>query len=126
TPVNGFQIDFAALNFIDLDSAYVPLMLNAGFAFAAASVVSIGVDLLTDMSTFDSPEFSLGGGIEYLGIQTVPLRAGYAVDFARRIHILTAGIGYSDQVFGVDVGLRQQVHPGYDTRIMGAIRYYVH
>jgi hypothetical protein len=126
TPANGLQIDFAALNFIDLDSALVPLMLNAGFAFAVASVVSVGVDLLTDMSTFEHPEFSLGGGIEYLGIPSVPLRAGYAVDFARRIHVLSAGIGYTDQVFGVDIGLRQQVHPGYDTRIMGAVRYYLH
>jgi hypothetical protein len=126
TPTNGLQIDLAALNFIDLESAYVPLLLNAGFAFAVASVVSVGVDLLTDMSTFENPEFSLGGGIEYLGIPSVPLRAGYGVDFARRIHVLTAGIGYTDQVFGIDIGLRQQVHPGYDTRIMGSVRYYLH
>jgi hypothetical protein len=126
TPVNGFQIDFAALNFIDLDSAYVPVLLTGGFAFAVASVMSVGVDVLVDMSTFKDPEFSLGGGIEYLGIATVPLRAGYAVDLARRIHVITAGIGYTDQVIGVDIGLRQEVHPGYDTRIMGAIRYYVH
>jgi hypothetical protein len=126
SPASGLQIDFAVLNFIDLDSPYVPLMLNGGLAFSVASVVTVGVDLLTDMSSFDNPQLALGGGIEYLGADTVPIRAGYMVDLARKVHSVTAGLGYTDQLVGFDVGLRQEVYPDHDTRIMGAIRYYVH
>lgn len=124
-PVNGLQLDFAALNFIDLDSAFVPVTLATGVAISAAEALSIGADVLLDMSTFDDPQVTVGGGIEYLGGNAVPIRAGYSFDVVRELHAVSAGIGYTDQRVGVDVGLRQEVSGGDDTRVMASVRYHV-
>jgi hypothetical protein len=124
-PVSSLQIDIAAQNFIDLDSSFAPVMVNAGLALAVASALSLGMDVLTDMSSFDNPEITIGGGIEYLGGNSVPVRAGYSFDIAREIHTIGAGIGYTDQRIGLDIGLRQEVAGGNATRVMGAVRYYV-
>jgi hypothetical protein len=125
TPVSGLQIDVGALNFIDINSPFVPVTLTAGAALAVMPSLSVGADLLTDMSSFAHPEFITGGGVEYLAGDSVPLRIGYSVDIARGVHAIGAGVGYTDQRVGLDLGLKQEIKGGHDTRIMGAIRYYV-
>ena len=124
-PVEGVQVDIAALNFLDRDSPFVPVMLTGGLAFAVASAFSLGIDVLTDMSSFDDPQVTIGGGAEYLGGNAIPVRAGYSFDIAREIHALGVGIGYTDQRVGLDVGVRQELSGGDDTRVMAAVRYYV-
>jgi len=128
-PVPGLQLDIAALNFIDANSPLVPLTVTGSAAFAVASSFSLGADILVDLSTFDSARLTAGGGFEYLASNTVPLRIGYGYDVARKIHFIGAGIGYTDQRIGLDIGLHQEItRPGperHETRIMGAIRYYV-
>lgn len=128
-PVEGLQLDVAALNFIDANSPLVPLTVTGAIAFAVAQSFSLGADLLVDMSTFDAARLTAGGGFEYLASNTVPLRVGYGFDVARKIHFIGAGIGYTDQRIGLDLGLHQELtRPGpeeHETRIMGAIRYYV-
>jgi hypothetical protein len=125
-PVEGLQIDIAALNFIDRDSPYVPVMITGALAIAAAEALSLGVDVLTDVSSFDNPQVTVGGGIEYLGGKSVPIRAGYSFDIARELHALGVGIGYTDQRIGLDLGVQQQLNQSNETRILGAVRYYVH
>ena len=122
---SGFQIDVASLNFVDLGNYYVPVMLTSGVAVAVGSELSLGVDLLTDLSTFDKAAFVVGGGVEYLAGNTVPLRAGYDFDITRKIHDIGLGLGYTDRELGLDIGLKQEVSGGSATRIMAAVRYYV-
>ena len=129
-PIPGLQLDIAALNFIDADSPLVPLMVTGGVAFAVADSFSLGADLLVDMSTFDAGRFTIGGGFEYLASNTIPLRLGYGFDAARKIHFLGAGVGYTDQRIGLDLGLHQELNKRpegmeRETRIMGAVRYFV-
>ena len=128
-PGSGLQIDLAALNFIDRDSPYVPVTLVAAVAFAVDESLAMGVDLLTDVSTFDKPQFIVGGGGEFLAGGAVPLRGGYAFDTGRKIHMVSGGIGYTDRQIGLDISLRQQVATASgrdkETRVMGAFRYFV-
>jgi hypothetical protein len=77
------------------------------------------------MTTFSNPQLLLGGGVEYLAAGSVPLRIGYSADIARGWQFIGAGIGYTDQRIGLDLGVRQEVKGGHDTRVMGAVRYYV-
>jgi hypothetical protein len=125
TPIGPLQIDIGALNFIDVNSPYVPVTLTSAVAVSVLPSLSLGADVLADMSSFSSPQFTVGGGGEFLAGESIPLRAGYAVDIARGIHLLGAGIGYTDQRVGLDLSLRQQIHGGHETRIMAAVRYYV-
>lgn len=125
-PTEGLQIDFAALNFVNLEEAEVPLTLAAGLAFAVADMLSLGGDFLVDLSTYDEAAFIAGGGFEFLAAGSVPLRVGYRADLARERHAITAGVGYTDQQVGFDLGLRQNVAGDTETRVMASMRYYVH
>jgi hypothetical protein len=125
-PTEGLQIDFAALNFVNLEEAEVPLTLAGSLAFAVIDMLSLGADLLVDLSTYDEAAFIAGGGLEFLAANAIPLRIGYRADLAREQHSITAGVGYTDQQVGFDIGLRQGITGDKETRVMAAMRYYVH
>lgn len=129
-PTEGFQIDIAALNFVDIEASEVPVTIASSMAFAVADSFSLGADVLVDVSTFDDPALIVGGGIEFLAASMVPLRGGYRGDLGRKTHAVTAGIGYNDAQVGFDIGLRQNVASPNDkikneTRVMAAVRYFV-
>ncbi|MDH5675054.1 MAG: hypothetical protein OEZ06_23190 [Myxococcales bacterium] len=129
-PTQGLQLDVAALNFLNLDSPYVPVTLTGSVAFSLAENFGVGADLLWDFTTFADPEMIVGGGLEYLAGESMPLRIGYRFDAGREDHSITAGVGYTDQQVGVDVSLRQQVNAppdgeSYRTRVMAGLRYHV-
>jgi hypothetical protein len=124
-PTEGLQIDIAALNFVDLEHAEVPVTIASGLAFSVAENFSLGADLLVDLSTFDDPALIVGGGLEFLVGNSVPLRGGYRGDLARETHGITAGVGYIDAQIGFDIGLRQNVAGDKETRVMAAMRYFV-
>ncbi len=124
-PVSGLQIDIGALNFIDISSPYVPVTVTSGVAVALMPSLSVGADVLMDLSSFSTVQLTAGGGLEFLAGESVPLRIGYSADLARGVHALGVGVGYTDQRVGLDLGLKQELSRGHDTRIMGAIRYYV-
>jgi hypothetical protein len=125
-PTDGLQIDVAALNFVDLEDAEVPVTIVTSMAFAVIDTFSLGADVLVDLSTFDKAALTVGGGIEFLAGASIPLRAGYRGDLARETHAITAGVGYVDAQVGFDIGLRQNVAGDKETRVMAAMRYYVH
>jgi hypothetical protein len=128
-PVSGLQIDLGALNFIDVNSPYVPVTLTGGAALAVIPSLSVGADVLANMSSFAHPQLIIGGGAEYLAGESIPLRVGYSADIARGAHAVSAGVGYTDQRIGLDLGVRQEIKGPIkgqlDTRIMGAVRFYV-
>jgi hypothetical protein len=130
-PTEGVQIDIAALNFVDLEEAEVPVTIASGLAFAVGDQLSLGADILVDVSTFGDPALIVGGGLEFLAGNAIPLRGGYRGDLGRKTHAITAGIGYNDAQVGFDIGLRQNVASPNDnikneTQVMAAIRYFVH
>jgi hypothetical protein len=129
-PTEGLQIDIAALNFVDLKESEVPVTIASGMAFAVGDSFSLGADVLVDVSSFDNPALTIGGGVEFLAANVVPLRGGYRGDLMRKTHAVTVGIGYNDAQVGFDIGLRQNVASAYEkikneTRVMAAVRYFV-
>ena len=124
-PVPEVQLDIAAYNFINRDSLYAPIMVGGGASVALGELGLLGADMLVDLTSYDSADFIVGGGLEILAAQTVPLRAGYSYETQREQHTLTFGIGYTDRAVGFDLSLRQQLGGLGDTRIMGAFRIYV-
>lgn len=131
-PAEAFQIDLGAYNFIPQDSALVPVQLGTALGLGLGDSFTVGADFLIDTSTFEKPQFLTGAGLEFLAGGAVPLRIGYRFDTGRKSHAVTGGIGYTSQYVGLDLSLRQQVASGdsrdetLDTRVMGAMRYYVH
>jgi hypothetical protein len=125
-PAQVLQLELSSFNFINLESAYVPVLVGVSAGLALGTVGTIGVDYISDMTSFDSPAHTVGGGVEFLVGSAVPLRGGYAVDMERKLHMISAGLGYTDRWVGFDMSLQQQVKGGEETRVMGAFRYYVH
>lgn len=124
-PIPQLQLDVAAYNFINRESLYAPIMVGGGASIAIGEIGMFGADMLVDLTSYDSADFLIGGGLELLAAQTVPLRAGYSYETQREQHMLTLGLGYTDRAVGFDLSLRQQLGGRGDTRIMGAFRIYV-
>lgn len=125
SPMEGLHIAALAYNIIDRHSAYVPLMVGGSVTMAFAQSFDIGVDTLTDISSFKKGQVLVGGGGEYLAASAVPLRIGYRYDSGRDTHAVTAGVGFTNENLGADLSLRQQFLGGKDTRLMAAVRVYI-
>jgi hypothetical protein len=125
-PVPMLQLEALAANFINLDSPYTPVLLGGAAAFTAAQMVTIGLDTLVDVSSFDTAGVTIGGGVEVLLAEVAPIRLGYSFDTKRDLHTLSGGAGYTSRTVGVDFSIQQQLSRGADTRVMGVFRYYVH
>lgn len=123
-PIPALSIEAMALNFIDLDAAVAPVLIGGSVAYTAASFVTLGLDTLVDVSTFDTAGVLIGGGVEFLVAQVAPIRLGYSFDTKRDLHTLSGGAGYTDRSFGLDISVQQQLSNEKDTRVMGSIRYY--
>lgn len=137
--VDGFTLDaairltlFKALhiaalgnNLVNRHSPLVPQQVGGSVALSIGSALNIGGDLLADLSTFDKVSFLTGGGLEYLAGGSFPLRAGYRFDTGRESHSVGAGFGYTSRHFGTDIGLRQGVAGGSETRLLMSLRYHV-
>jgi opacity protein-like surface antigen len=116
----------ATFNFVDLDTAYVPVLVSTGVALGLGSIGSLGFDMLTDLTSYEKATYTLGGGVEILAGNQIPLRGGYSVDTERKIQWVTGGIGYTDRWLGFDLSVRQGVSGNSETRVLGAVKYYVH
>ncbi len=125
-PSQMLMLSISSLNFINIDSAYVPILVDTSASVLLGQYAGIGVDFISDMTSFKKPAYTVGGGGELLVASSVPLRAGYAVDIERKLQMLTGGIGYTDRYVGFDISVQQQVKGGSETRILAAFRYYVH
>jgi opacity protein-like surface antigen len=125
-PIPEVQLNIASYNFINLESAYAPVLVGGGGSFALGEIALIGADLITDLTSWNKPDFTIGGGAEVFAARSVPIRAGYSYETKRDQHTLSFGLGYTDNSVGFDVSLRQQVGGGGDTRILGSFRFYVH
>jgi hypothetical protein len=125
-PGSGFSISALAYNLIQLDTPLAPTIVGGGAGFQVRETLTLGADVLFDVTSFMQPELTVGGGIEYLVAGEVPLRFGYAYDAGRGEHTLTGGIGYIEQRVGVELGLRQSLEGPRGTEVLLALRYFVH
>jgi hypothetical protein len=127
-PTEGFAISALAYNLIDTESALAPLTVGGSAAFTFDSALTLGGDVLVDLNTHDSfggAKLTGGGGLEYLASGVVPLRGGVLYDQGRKQTSVTAGIGFVETNFGIQVGLRQSVSGYRESTVMAALQYFV-
>lgn len=125
-PVDGLMVEAVAQNFIDMDSAYAPVLIGGSVSFGTKDIFVVGGDVLADLSTFETAKLLTGLGLEVLAAGIVPLRLGYQYDTGRVQHSLSAGVGYIDKQLGLDLSLDQAVNASYSTRVMFSMSYHVH
>lgn len=126
-PVPGLSISALGYNLINTKSPLAPLLVGGSLSFGR-EVFSLGADVLVDLNQhkeFAKPKLQVGGGIEYLTQGVAPLRAGYLYDQGRKQHAISAGIGYLNKQFSVQLSLRQYVAGSKDTTLFSAVQYFV-
>ena len=109
------------------DTALSPLSIGGGIGISPVETLHIVADNVWDLTSFaGGPRARWSGGVEFLAGH-VPLRAGYTYDTIRRDHdvqSITAGIGYLDQMFGAEFGMRQEIVGGTQTTLLVNLRYF--
>jgi hypothetical protein len=98
--------------------------MGAGIALQPASILTIVADALLDFRQVGQVRGRYSGGVELFLGNHFPIRAGYAFDHLRFSHAITAGVGYMDENFGVEFGIRQAVAPDPETTMMLSVRYF--
>jgi hypothetical protein len=125
TPVAGLHIAAFGYNLIDLGSSLVPRQAGGSISYTYDNRLTLAFDGIADLGTFENPDGSLrpeglfGGAGEYFTGE-VPIRVGYYYDTGRDLHVLTGGLGYITEDFGVEVSLRQQVNRTQLTTILAS------
>lgn len=125
-PVRMFSIGVTGYSLSDPDTATSPLALGTGIGFFPIENLAINADAFIDFGTFDTARVRWSGGAELL-VQRVPIRIGYTYDDTRlrnAVHLVTAGVGYIDQRFGVEAAMRQEVSGGSQTTLLLNLRYF--
>lgn len=131
TPIEGLHIAALGQNLIDLGSPLVPRLVGGSASYTIGNTFTLAFDGFADLSTFHHddgtlrPEMLLGGGAELFTGQ-VPIRAGYIYDSGRQLHTITAGLGYTDPSFSIELAWRQQVVGGDGTTLLLSFRYFIH
>lgn len=126
TAFEGLNIAALGYNLIRSKTPLAPLQVGGSASYSFGGVFTVGGDLLVDLTTFESAELILGGGLEYLAADSVPIRVGYRRDNGRDIHQFTASVGYVDRSFGIDFGLRRDIASDTnDTQMVLNFRYHV-
>jgi len=131
TPLPGFHIAAVGQNLIDFGSPLVPRLVGGGLSYTIDNMFTIAADGMADLSTFHyadaslRPEALFGLGLE-LFTGEVPIRAGYQYDTGRGVHYVTAGLGYVNASFAIELSYRQQLVNQEGSWLMLSFRYFIH
>jgi hypothetical protein len=95
-------------------SGGVPSMVPGGMV-GPLSGLTVAFDWHLRFFSLEGPQHRLSGGIEYLLLEMVPLRAGYQWQQETDNHLVSVGTGFIVPYFGLDVAYQQSVNH-FDTR----------
>jgi hypothetical protein len=120
------SLGVAGYNLTNLGTPEAPLEVGFGAAFSLGEVAVIDGDAVLDLSTHQKvvARYALGG--EYFAANRYPIRLGYSIDPREGLQFLSGGLGYVDQRFSAELGLRQQIVGGSDTTVAFGVKFFVH
>jgi hypothetical protein len=120
------SLGVAGYNLTNLGTIEAPLEVGFGAAVSLGDVAVIDADAVLDLSTYDDvvARYHLGG--EYFAANRYPVRLGYSIDPRDDEQFLSGGVGYVDQRFSAELGLRQQIVGGSDTTVAVGVKFFVH
>ncbi|MEM7137112.1 MAG: hypothetical protein AAF500_11065 [Myxococcota bacterium] len=107
TPLPMIKLAGLGYNLIKTNSSLAPQMAGGSVAIVPVESFTAGADLLVDLSTFEKNELLIGVGAQFIASEKVPLRIGYRRDNGREFNQITAGAGFTQGRFGVEMSIRQ-------------------
>lgn len=125
-----FRAGLTGRNLTAPGTALAPLALAGGLGFTTGSTsagdVTIEVNGLADFTSRDTTRSRWMVGAELMVHEHVPVRAGYRYDDVMKTHAVSAGAGYVDRRFSLEVGARRDVvadHPA--TSFVVGLRFFI-
>ena len=117
-PIPTVRFGVVGRNLTNPSTSYQPtnLLFGGGFGNETFTIEANGQ---VDFTTYGSAQLRVMGGAEYFLLNHVPLRLGYRYDNALKVHALSAGVGYVDTRFSVELGLRRDIIADNPSTVMG-------
>ncbi len=112
-------------NLTNTQSVYAPLQVGGGIGASFESLFLIEADAIVDFTSHDSASLELRAGGELFLMGKVALRAGYGFDAYYERNSLSAGLGYVDARFAVDVGYMHEIASEGRFTTMAGLRIFV-
>lgn len=119
------RIGVSGRNLTAPGTALAPVVLAGGIGWSNR-VLTVEADGHVDFTSRDEPRARAMLGGELLVADHFPIRAGYRYDDVMKTHAVSAGTGYVDRRFSIDVGGRRDVvadHPA--TTISVGLRFFI-
>jgi hypothetical protein len=113
-PTESLFIGLVGTNLTNPGTGFQPTTFGGGIGFGTNDITVEG-DVVADFTTYTSIDGSTRTnmramfGFEFLAGDHYPLRLGYRYDRIPATHALSAGLGYIDPQFAVDVSVRRSV-----------------
>jgi hypothetical protein len=113
-PTNNLFIGVVGTNLTSPGHGFQPLTLGGGVGFGNNDITA-EVDVVADFTTYTKADgtsrtaLRTMAGFEYLAADHFPLRVGYRYDAEPSLHAVSAGLGYIDPQFSVDLSIRRTV-----------------
>jgi hypothetical protein len=120
------SLGVAGYNLTNLGTPEAPLEVGFGAAFSLGDVAVVDAAAVLDLSTYEKVAVRYALGAEYFAANRYPIRLGYSIDPREHVQFLSGGLGYVDQRFSAELGLRQQIVGGSDTTVAFGVKFFVH
>jgi hypothetical protein len=120
------SLGVAGYNLTNLGTPEAPLEIGFGVALSLGDVAVVDADAVLDLTTYDKAIARYAVGAEYFAANRYPIRLGYAIDPREETQFVSGGLGYVDQRFSAELGLRQQIVGGGDTSLALSVKFFVH
>lgn len=123
-PTDGLAIAILSHGLIPTDTGLVPMQVGGGISYSVGGMFTLASDCLVDLSTFENASVLAGAGLEYLAGDVAPVRVGYRYDSGRDQHFLSGGLGYVQQQYSADIGVRHPLSGEGGLELSFALRYH--
>lgn len=104
-----FTMGIVGYNLTNTGSIYAPIELGFGASAHLMDMLLIEANGLVDFTSYQDPAWEVRLGGELFLAQRVALRVGYAYDVFFNTHAVSAGAGYVDRQFAIDVGFMHEI-----------------
>jgi hypothetical protein len=121
---DNFRVAVVGKNLTNSGTGVLPMLAGGGAGFFTKDV-SIEVDGQADLTTWGTPKARVSVGGELFLADRVAIRAGYRYDDGLATHALSAGLGYIDRKWSVELGGRHDANgPNPATMLALSLRFF--
>jgi hypothetical protein len=123
-PIDSLRIGIVGHNLTGLNNGLAPTTLAGGVGYTGHDIV-LEADGLADFSTWGKTRARAMVGGEIFLADHFPIRVGYRYDAGLNTNSVSAGLGYIDKKWSIEIGARQDIlKTGGNTMLSAGLRYF--